>query len=113
MSSAPRFVLANELTTTPNDADDDLIFTVTHPFHPLSGHQFALLAQRWTWGEDRVFFLDPTTDQVRSLPVAWTNRVALDPFLDRAAGRAILHAADLPALVQLLDDLRERLQEVP
>ena len=86
---------------------------MTHPFHPLAGHQFLLLAQRWTWGEERVVFLDPTTGRVRSMPVAWTNRSPADPFLHRTAARAILHPTDLPALVHLLDDLRERSQEVP
>ena len=86
---------------------------MTHPFHPLSGQQFPLLAQRWTWGEERVFFLDPTTARVRSLPAAWTDRATPDLFVAFAAGRAILRYTDLPALVQLLRELQDRRQEVP
>ena len=85
---------------------------MTHPFHPLSGRQFPLLVQRWTWGEERVFYRDPTTARVRSLPAAWTDRAPFDPFVHRAAGQAILHYTDLPALVQLLHELHDRSQEV-
>jgi hypothetical protein len=44
--------------------------------------------------------------------VAWTDRAPSDPFVHRAAGRAILHYADLPALVHLLHELHDRSQEV-
>jgi hypothetical protein len=93
--------------------DGEVVFTVTHPFHPLSGQQFPLLAHRFSWGEPRVFFLDPHSQQVRSLPAAWTDRVPLDPFVHQAAGRAILRLTDLQALVQLLHDLHDPPQEVP
>src|SRR5947199_20672 len=43
-------------------------FTITHPFHPLCGQTFLLLSQRFAWGEERVFFSDPQTHQVRSYP---------------------------------------------
>ena len=85
--------------------DDALIFTVTHPFHPLAGHQFPLLAQRLAWGEPRVFFLDPVSGQVRSLPTAWTSLAPPDPFRVLAAGRAILRLTDLQALARLLHEL--------
>jgi hypothetical protein len=45
-------------------------FTTTHPFHPLCGQAFPSLTQRFAWGEERVFFLDPHTHEVRSLPLA-------------------------------------------
>jgi hypothetical protein len=103
----------NEPTTTPNSLDDGLIFTVTHPFHPLTGQQFPLLAQRFAWGEPRVFFADPATGQVRSLPQAWTNLAAPDPFVQLAAGRAILRLVDLQALVRRLHELVARLPAPP
>jgi hypothetical protein len=93
--------------------DGDDVVTVTHPFHPLSGQQFPLLAHRFSWGEPRVFFLDPQTHQVRSLPAVWTDQVPLDSFVRQAAGRAILRLTDLQALVQLLHDLHDPSQEVP
>jgi Family of unknown function (DUF5372) len=101
------------LSTTPYYTDGELVFTVTHPFHPLSGQQFPLLAQRLAWGEPRVFFHDPTPGQIRSLPMAWTNLAQPDPFVVLAAGRAILRLTDLQTLVRLLHDVEETLREVP
>jgi Family of unknown function (DUF5372) len=103
----------NESPTTPDDTDRDLIFTVAHPFHPLSGQQFPLIAQRLAWGEPRVFFHDPATGRLRSLPAAWTNLAPPDPFVVLAAGRAILRFTDLQTLRRLLHDVDETLQEVP
>jgi hypothetical protein len=103
----------NESSTTPYNTDGDLIFTVTHPFHPLAGQQFPLIAQRLAWGEPRVFFHDPTTGRLRSLPTAWTNLTPPDPFVVLAAGRAILRFTDLQRLIRLLHDVDETLREVP
>jgi hypothetical protein len=103
----------SELSTTPNDADGELLFSITHPFHPLFGQQFSLLAQRYAWSEWRVFFHDPTTGHLRSLPTIWTNLAPPDPFVAFASGRAILRLTDLQALIRLLDDCEAALQEVP
>jgi Family of unknown function (DUF5372) len=101
----------NEPSTTPHETDGELGFTVTHPFHPLSGQLFPLLAQRRAWGEPRVFFLDPATGQSRSLPTAWTNLAPPDPFVVLAAGRAILRLTDLQTLVRVLHDREDTLRE--
>jgi hypothetical protein len=103
----------NESSTTPYDTDGDLIFPVTHPFHPLSGQQFSLIAQRLAWGEPRVFFHDPATGRLRSLPTAWTNLAPPDSFVVLAAGRAILRCTDVQTLSRLLHDVDETLREVP
>jgi Family of unknown function (DUF5372) len=103
----------NESSTTPYNTDSDLIFTVTHPFHPLAGQQFPLIAQRLAWGEPRVFFHDPTTGRLRSLPTAWTNLAPPAPFVVLAAGRAILRFTDVQMLIRLLHDVDETLREVP
>ena len=92
----------DELSSTPSPLDDHGVFTVTHPFHPFFGQRFPLLAQRLAWGEPRVFFHDPTTNHLRSLPTAWTDLAPLDPFICLAAGRALLRLTDLHALIQLL-----------
>ena len=86
-------------------------FTITHPFHPLSGQTFPLLSQRFAWGEERVFFADPQTRQVRSLPLAWTNLALLDPFLVVAAGKAVLRFSDLQQLTQFLKEKQTHRQE--
>ena len=103
----------NELSTTPYYTDGELIFTVTHPFHPLSGQQFPLLAQRVAWGEPRAFFQDPTTGRLRSLPTAWTNLAPPEPFVVLAAGHALLRLTDLQTLVRLWHDVEETLREEP
>ena len=49
-----------------------------------------------------MFFADPQTQQVRSLPLAWTNLALPDPFLVVAAGKAVLRFSDLQQLMQFL-----------
>lgn len=61
-----------------------------------------MLAQRFAWGEERVFFADPHTQQIRSLPLAWTSLALPDPFLVVAAGQTVLRLKDLQQLVQFL-----------
>ena len=97
----------NRSSTTPDGTDQTVSFTVTHPFHPLTGRRFPLVAERFAWREPRVFFLDPASGQVRSLPAAWTSLAPPDPFLDLAGGRVIMRLVDLRALAGLLHELRE------
>jgi hypothetical protein len=73
---------------------------VTHPFHPLSGRDFEFVAYRQNWGEDRVHLHDED-GQLFSLPAAWTDAVAADPFVVVAAGRAPFSTAGLLALADL------------
>jgi len=100
--SGPPLDPSNEFSITPNDLDGAQIFTITHPFHPLAGQQFALIEQRVAWGEPRVFFRDPLTSHLRSLPTAWTDLADPDPFVILSAHRAILRLSDLQALVRLV-----------
>ena len=83
-------------------------FTVTHPFHPLSGQKFELVGYAHTWGEQRVFFRQPGEAQVHSLPAGWTDVEGPDPFLVIAAGRAHFRSEDLLALADLLHKLDGR-----
>jgi hypothetical protein len=100
----------NESSTIPRDTDGELLFTVTHPFF---GQQFPLVVQRLAWGEPRVFFHDPATGRLRSLPTAWTNLAPPDPFVALAAGRAMLRFTALQTLTRVLHDVEETLREVP
>jgi hypothetical protein len=84
--------------------DGEHCLTITHPFHPLCGHTFLLLSQRFAWGEERVFFADPQTQQVRSMPLAWTNLALPDPFVVVAAGKAVLRFSDVQQLTQFLKE---------
>jgi hypothetical protein len=78
---------------------------VTHPFHPLYGQDFEFVACRQNWGEDRVHLHDEN-GQLFSLPAAWTDAVAADPFVVVAAGRAPFSTAGLLALADLAGRLR-------
>jgi hypothetical protein len=70
-----------------------------------------LLAQRFAWGEERVFFADPQTQQVRSLPLAWTSLALPDPFLVVADGQTVLRLKDLQQLAQFLQQKQTHHQE--
>jgi len=61
-----------------------------------------LLAQRFAWGEERVFFAYPQAQQIRSLPLTWTSLAPPDPFLIVADGKAVLRWRDLQQLAQFL-----------
>ncbi len=62
--------------------------------------------RRTAYGALRVFYLDPATAQVRSLPLAWTDLAPPDPFRLVAADRALLRLTDLRTLAALVQALR-------
>jgi hypothetical protein len=78
---------------------------VTHPFHPLSGRDFEFVEYRQNWGEDRVCLHDED-GQLFSLPAAWTDAAAADPFVVVAAGRCPFTTAGLLAVADLIDRFR-------
>ncbi|MDP2949666.1 MAG: DUF5372 family protein [Chloroflexota bacterium] len=88
------------------------LFRVTHPFHPLHGHEFELITRRNNWGEDRVCFHD-AQGLWRSMPASWTDVAELDPFLAIAAGRSFFRLEDMLALVSLLSQIDEVRQQAP
>jgi hypothetical protein len=91
--------------STAPDAGGEQRVRVTHPFHPWVGREFAFVAVRQTWGEERVFFFDDDGTQ-RSLPTGWTDVAPVDPFVALAGGRSALRVEDLLVLVELLAGLR-------
>lgn len=80
---------------------------MTHPFHPLSGRDFEFVEYRQNWGEDRVYLHDED-GQLFSLPAAWTDAAAADPFVVVAAGRCPFTTAGLLAVADLVDRFRAR-----
>src|SRR5207249_7651865 len=78
-------------------------FRVTHPFHPLFGQSLELAAQAREWGEERVYYRDPT-GRMRFLPARWTSVAAPDPFILIAADRAHFRLEDL---IRLHDRLKQ------
>jgi hypothetical protein len=89
----------------PEGGDEALRFRVTHPFHPLFGQLLELAAQAREWGEDRVYYRDPT-GRMRFLPARWTSMSAPDPFVIISAGRAHFRVEDLVRLHDRLKELR-------
>jgi Family of unknown function (DUF5372) len=78
---------------------------VTHPFHPLFGRDFELVVHRQNWGEDRVHVHDGD-GVLFSLPAAWTDVAALDPFVVIAEGRCPFTMTGMLGLADLIDRLR-------
>jgi hypothetical protein len=64
-----------------------------------------LVERGQNWGEDRAWFHDGA-GHLRSLPSAWTDLVASDPFNAMAAGRAMLRTQELFELVDLIKAIR-------
>ncbi|MGH8143730.1 MAG: DUF5372 family protein [Steroidobacteraceae bacterium] len=87
------------------------VFTVTHPFHPLRGQRFDLLAVRNNWGGDRVSYAGPD-GRLRTLPVEWTDVLEPDLIVAVGAGRAFFRTDQLRQLRRLIDE-RARAQEAP
>ena len=82
------------------------MFRITHPFHPLRGLEFSLVTVRNNWGEDRVYYHD-TDRRLVSIPAAWTDVCAPDPFVLLSAGRSPFCLEDLLELARLLSVLNE------
>jgi hypothetical protein len=75
---------------------------VTHPFHPLDGREFTLLAHRHNRGEDRASFIDDRGEFV-SLPAQWTGLTPPDPFVIVAVVGSAFRVADLLERARLLE----------
>ncbi len=93
------------MSNAPDAAAECRCFRVTHPFHPLFGHEYDLISYYHCWGEDRVFYVDEA-EQIRSFPAHWTTVAADDPFVVVSAGRSHFRVADLLELVKLVRGAR-------
>ena len=78
---------------------------ITHPFHPLTGREFELIAYRRSWGNNEC--VDCLDDQGRlvSILVAWTDAAEGDPFVVLSGGRAYFRIEDLTRLHDLIGEL--------
>lgn len=80
---------------------------MTHPFHPLSGQQFACVGERYNrYGKRLLLQVDDST--VCSVAPQWTDLVAPDPEIVIGQGRALLRIADFVALSRLVARLSGR-----
>ena len=80
-------------------------FRITHPFHPLSGCEFEVLACKEYSGEQRICFFDKKGRQCE-IPLSWTDRGSEDPVLILASGKSWFRPADLVELARLVEGLR-------
>jgi hypothetical protein len=85
---------------------------VTHPFHPLSGRQFACVGERYNrYGKRLLLRVDD--ENVCSVLPQWTDMVAPDPEVELGGGRALLRLGDLLGLADLVVQLRQSERAVP
>ena len=92
-------------SNAPERGDAAPRFRVTHPFHPLFGQLLEVAAQGREWGEERVYYRDPT-GRMRFLPARWTSMAAPDPFVLIAEDRAYFRLVDLIRLKDRLQELQ-------
>ncbi|MCP4396959.1 MAG: hypothetical protein GY927_13605 [bacterium] len=79
---------------------------MSHPFHPLHGNTYHLLAYKHTWGEFRVYYHDEA-GKLCQVPAGWTDVAGQDPFVAVAAGRSPFRIVDLLELCRLIGDVFE------
>ncbi|MDE0242423.1 MAG: DUF5372 family protein, partial [bacterium] len=98
--------LWTERTIAPDADGPARSFSVTHPFHPLTGRRFEAVETRVCWGEERVYFVGED-GRLRRMPVSWTSLEPPDPFVETSAGRSAFRVRDLLALCGLVASLSE------
>ena len=76
-------------------------FKITHPFHPLTGQEFALIIYRQNWGEDRVYFHDDQGKLI-SIPAPWTSLFPEDPWISLSTSPSYFRVPDLLELAELI-----------
>jgi Family of unknown function (DUF5372) len=78
---------------------------VTHRFHPLFGRELEFVKRKRNWACDLVYVYDDDGDLV-TVPAAWTDMAAQDPFVVMAAGRAAFRTEDLLAAAEVVARLQ-------
>jgi hypothetical protein len=78
---------------------------VTHPFHPLLGEELVLVAERSSGQGARVWY-QAGDGAVATIPRAFTDLAAAEPFVVLSAGRAHFRPEDLEELSELVATLR-------
>jgi len=74
---------------------------VTHPFHPLCGQEFVRVTERASRHGERVWY-ERRDGSVASIPRAWTDLAAPDPFSTLAGGQAYFRPENLAELAALV-----------
>ena len=89
-------------TTTGNASESGGRFRITHPFHPLVGTEYEMIAHQRNWGEDRIIYYD-ANGRLNSFLANVTDRCSIDAFGRVSAGRSAFRFDDLLELRELLD----------
>ena len=87
-----------------NGSPYPVVVRVTHRFHPLFGRELEFVKRKKSWACDLVYVYDEDGDLV-SVPIAWTDMAAEDPFVVMAAGRAPFRTGDLLAAAEVVEQL--------
>jgi hypothetical protein len=89
-------------TTTGCFGESSGWFRISHPFHPLTGDEFEMVARQRNWGEDRVFYYAPD-GRLKSFLANITDMFPVDAFTRISDGRSAFRVDDLLELRELLD----------
>lgn len=82
--------------------DEEIVFEVTHPFHPLFKQKFKLITYHRNWESHRVHFYN-NENRFVSLPTSWTSLFPRDLFVEQSTGRSLFKVTDLLSLIQLIE----------
>jgi hypothetical protein len=78
---------------------------ITHPFHPLLGHEFVVLDERRSRHGERVWYCADDGSAL-TVPRGWTSLAETDLFATIASGPTWFRFDDLLRLVALIGDVR-------
>ena len=96
-----------ESSNTSDTFDSNQTFRITHPFHPLYGREFLIIAYRHIWAGTRVYFNDDNGRMI-SVPAQWTSILPPDPIVVLSKGQSAFRATDLLELARIIEHLRDR-----
>ena len=90
--------------TTPLGSDRTQAVRVTHPFHPRSGEELAVVSIRSGGQEGKVYYYDE--QGLRTIPVSWTSLGVPDPAVCVSQGRSWFRVEDLLELTRQIGELK-------
>ncbi len=68
---------------------------------------YGIVGYRRSWGHECVDLHDEH-DQLITIPLAWTDAAAPDPFVVKASGRSYFRTEDLIRLVHFIEGFRQK-----
>src|SRR5438552_12274600 len=83
----PRYSFCRVSATAGDTQKSSDRFRITHPFHPLAGNEYEMVARRHNWGEERLFYYD-LEGRLKSFPANVTDMSPIDAFTQISCGRS-------------------------